>query len=130
MATVTRVILEPKMSKFVTVSNFSPSICHEIMRSDAMILVFLIFSFKPALLLHSIKMFLSSCSLSAIREVSSRYLRLLMFLLLVLIPACNSSSLAFLMMCSLYRLNKKGDSRQSCNVPFLIVNQSVVPYKS
>ena len=96
----------------------------------AMILVFLIFSFKPALLLHSIKMFLSSCSLSAIREVSSRYLRLLMFLLLVLIPACNSSSLAFLMMCSLYRLNKKGDSRQSCNVPFLIVNQSVVPYKS
>ena len=29
-----------------------------------------------------------------------------MFLLPILIPACNSSSLAFLMMCSAYRLNK------------------------
>ena len=35
------VILEPKKIKTVTVSTFSPSICHEVMGSDAMILVFL-----------------------------------------------------------------------------------------
>ena len=89
---------------------------------DAMILVVvvvvvvvvLIFSLKLALSLSSltlIKRLFSSSSLSAVR-VSSTYLRLLMFLLLILIPACNSSSPAFLMMCSVYRLNKQGDSRK------------------
>ena len=34
------VILEPKKIKSVTPSTFSPSICHEVMESDAMILVF------------------------------------------------------------------------------------------
>ena len=34
------VILEPKKIKPVTVSTFSPSICHEVMGPDAMILVF------------------------------------------------------------------------------------------
>ena len=34
------VILEPKKIKFITVSIFSPSICHEVMGLDAMILVF------------------------------------------------------------------------------------------
>ena len=38
--------------------------------------------------------------LSAIRVVSSAYLRLLIFLPAILIPACASSSLVFLMMCS------------------------------
>ena len=33
-------ILEPKKIKSVTVSIVSPSICHELMRLDAMILVF------------------------------------------------------------------------------------------
>ena len=33
------VILEPKKIKFVTVSIVSPSICHEVMGPDAMILV-------------------------------------------------------------------------------------------
>ena len=47
------VILEPKKRKSVTTSTFSPSICHEVMAPDAMILVFLIFSFKPALSLSS-----------------------------------------------------------------------------
>ena len=49
-----------------------------------------------------------------------------MFLPPILIPACNSSSLAFLMMSSAYRLNKQGDSRQPCHTPFSILNQSVV----
>ena len=39
------VILEPKKIKSVTVSNFSPSICHEVMGSDAMIFNFLNFAF-------------------------------------------------------------------------------------
>ena len=47
------VILEPKKRKSVTTSTFSPSIYHEVMELDAMILVFLIFSFKPALSLSS-----------------------------------------------------------------------------
>ena len=34
------VILEPKTINSVTVSNLSPSICHEVMGPDAMILVF------------------------------------------------------------------------------------------
>ena len=51
----------------------------------------------------------TSLSLSAIRMVSSVYLRLLMFLPPILIQACNLSIQAFLMMHSMYRLNKQGD---------------------
>ena len=85
-----------------------------------------------ALLLSSftlIKRLCSSSLLSAIRVVSSTCLRLLMFLLPVLIPAYNSSSLAFLMMCAACRLNKQGDSRQPYCTPFSVFNQSVVPYR-
>ena len=105
--------------------HLSPSICHEVMGPDAMILVFLIFSFKPALSLSSftlIKRLLSSSLLSAINVVSFAYLRLLMFLLPIMIAACNSSSLAFLMMYSAYRLNKQGDSRQPCRSPLVYSN--------
>ena len=52
---------------------------------------------------------ISSSSLSAIILVSSAYLRLLIFLLAILIPACASSSPAFHMMYSAYKLNKEGD---------------------
>ena len=68
-------------------------------------------------------------SLSATRVVSSTYLKSLMFLFPILIPACYSPSSAFLMMHSVYRLNKQGDSRQPCCTPFLILNQSVIPYR-
>ena len=44
-------------------------------------------------------------SLSDIRVASSAYLRLLVFLLAILIPACASSSTTFCMMCSTYKLN-------------------------
>ena len=50
------------------------------------------------LLLTFIKRLFSSSSLSAIRVLSSAYLRLLIFLPAILIPACASSSAAFLMM--------------------------------
>jgi len=110
LQSLSAVILEPKKRKPVTTSIFSPSICHAVMRPDAMILAFLIFSFKLALSLSSftlIERFFSSSSLCAIRVVSSTYLRLLIFLPPILIPAYNSSSLAFLMMCSEYRLSKQ-----------------------
>jgi len=64
------VILEPKKTKSVTASNFFPaSICHEVMGPDAMILIFLMLSFKPAFSLSSltlIKRLFSFSSLSAI----------------------------------------------------------------
>ena len=123
------VILELK-EKFVTVSTVSPSICHEVKGLDAMILVFWMLSFKPTFSLSSftfIKKLFSSSSLSAIRVMSSSYLRLLIFLLAILIPACASSSLAFHMMYSAYNLNKQGDNMQPWHIPFPIWNQSVVP---
>ena len=118
----------PKI-KSDTVSTVSPSICHEVMRLDAMILVFSMFDFKPTFSLSSFtfKRLFSSSSLSAIRVVSSAYLRLLIFLQAILIPACVSSSPAFLMMYSAYMLNKQGDNIQPWCTPFPIWNQSVVP---
>ena len=124
------VILEQPKIKSVTVSIVSPSVCHEVIGPNAMILVFWTLSFKPTFSLSSftfIKRLFSSSLLSAIRVVSSAYLRLLIFLLAVLIPACASSSLAFRMMCSTYKLNKQGDNIQPLCTPFLIWNQSVVP---
>ena len=112
--------------------HFFPSICHEVLGLNMMILVFLILSFKLALSLSSftlIKRLFSSSLLSAIGVVLSTYLWLLMFLPPILIPACNSSSLAFLIMCPVYRLNKQGDSRQPCHTHFSILNQSVVAYR-
>ena len=41
-------ILEPKKIKSVTVSLVPPSVCYEVMGLDAMILVFRMLSFKPA----------------------------------------------------------------------------------
>ena len=87
-------------------------------------------SFEPTFSLSSftfIKRLFSSSSLSAIRVVSSAYLRLLIFLPAVLIPACVSSSLAFLLMYSVDKLNKQGDSIQPWRTPFPVWNQSVVP---
>ena len=129
LQSLSTVILGPKKRKSVITSTFSPSICHEVMGPDAMILVFLVFSLKLALSLSSftfIKRLFSSSSLSAIRVVSSAYLRLLMFFPAILIPAYNSSGPAFLMMCSAYMLNKQGSSRQPCCTPFSILKQLVV----
>ena len=145
-----RVILEPKKRKSVITSTFSA--VHEVTKSqtqmsdwtflfylpwsngpDAMIsgfFFFFFFSFKLVLSLSfftRIKRLFGSSSFSAIRVVPSTYLRLLMFLLPVLIPACNSSSPSFLMMCSAYWLNKQNDRRQPCHTPFSILNQTVVP---
>ena len=74
------VILEPPKIKSVAISIVSPSIYHEVMGPDAMILVFYMLSFKPTFSLSSFtfnKRLFSSSSLSAVRVVSSAYLRLL-----------------------------------------------------
>ena len=86
---------------------------------DAVIFVFLMLSFKPAFSLSSftfIKRLFSSSLLSAIRVMSSAYLRLLIYLPTILIPACASSSPAFFMMevqhFSYIELNKQSDNIQ------------------
>ena len=122
------VILEPPKIKSATVSTVSPSIYHEVVGQDAMILVFWMLSFKPTFSLSSftfIKRFFSS--LSAIRVVSSVYLRLFIFLPATLIPACASSSLAFRVMYSAYKLSNQGYNVQPWCTLFPIWNKSVVP---
>ena len=120
------VILEPPKIKSDTVS---PSISHDVMGLDAMIFVFWMLSFKPTFSLSSftfIKRLFSSSSLSAIRVVSSACLRLLLFLSAILIPACASSSLAFHMIYSAYKLNKQGDNIQPWCTLFSILNQFAI----
>ena len=71
-----------------------------------LLIVFFMLNFKPTFSLFSftlIKKLLSSSSLSSIRVVSCTYLRLLIFLLAILSPACDSSSLAFHMIYSAYK---------------------------
>ena len=100
------------------------------MGPNAMILVFWILSFKPTFSCSSftfIKRFFSSSLLSAMRRVSSAYLRLLLFLVAILIPAYASSSTTFCMVYSAYKLNKLDDNTQPWRTAFLICNQSVVP---
>ena len=109
LQSLSAMILEPKKIKSVTVSIVSPSICHEVMGPDAMILFLFILSFKavvffffffPFAHFNLIKKYFSCSSVSAIRVISYAYLRLLIFLLAILIPVCDSSSSEFHMMCS------------------------------
>ena len=92
------VILKPQNIKSATVSTVSPSICHEVMRPNAMISVFWMLSFKSTFSLSSftfIERLFSFSSIFAIRVVSSAYLRLLIFLPAILIPACASPAQHF-----------------------------------
>ena len=105
-------------------------ICHEVMGPDAMILVLWMLSFKPTFSLSPfpfIKRLFSVSLISGIRVVSSAYLRLLIFLPAVLIPAWASASPTFHNMYSAYKLIKHSDNKQSWHTFFPIWNQSVVP---
>ena len=73
------------------------------------------------------KRFFSFSSLSAIKVVSSAYLRLLIFLPATLILAWNSSNPAFCVTYSAYKLNKQGDDIQPCRASFPILNHPAVP---
>ena len=113
------VVLKPRKIKSDTFSTVSPSICHEMMGPDAMTFVLWMLSFQPAFKLSPFtftKRLFSSSLLSAIRLMSSAYLRLLIFLLAILILACASSSLAFHTMYFAYKLNKQGDNIYSLDV--------------
>ena len=89
-------------------------------------------SFKPIFSLSSLSSRGSLVLLHflPLRLVSSVYLRLLIFLPEILTPACTSSSPAFRMMYSAYKLNKQGDNIQPWRIPFPIWNQSVDPCPS
>ena len=122
LQSLSTVILEPKKRKSVTASTFFPSICHEVMGPDSMILVFWMLCFKPAFSLSYftfIKKLFSSSSLSAIRLMSSAYLRFCYFscqswFQLVIHPAQRFTS------CTLHiKLNKQGDYVQPWRTPFL-----------
>ena len=83
-------------------------------------------NFTPTFSLSSfIKSLFSSSLLSAITVVSSAYLRLLILLPGIMIPAWSSSSPAFCMIYSAFKLNKQCDNMQSWHLPFPIWNQSV-----
>ena len=87
LKSLSTVILEPKKIKSVTAFIFFPGICHEVMGLDARILLFWMLGFNPSYSLSSfilIKRLFNSSSLSAIKVLSSAYLRL--FLLATLIP--------------------------------------------
>ena len=120
----------PQENQVCQCFHCSPIYLHEVRGLDAIIFIFWMLSFKPAFPLSSftfIKRLFSSSSFSAIRVVSSRYLRLMIFLSTILIKACASSSLAFHMMYSTYKLKKQCDNIQPWCTSFLIWNQSVVP---
>ena len=115
------VILEPSQIKSLIVTIVSPFIWHEVIRPNAMFSVFWMLSFKPTFSLSYfafIKSLFRSSLLSAIRVVSSAYLRLLIFFPDILIPACSSSCPAFHMIYSAYKLNKQGDNMQPWCTPF------------
>ena len=99
--------------------------------TDAMIFIFWVLSFKSV--------FHSPLSLSSRGSLVLHFLpegwchmhaslRLLIFLLAILIPACASSSLALHMMYSAYKLNKQGDNIQPWCIPSPIWNQSIFLY--
>ena len=115
------VILESQKIKSVSVSIVSPSICHEVMGPDAMIFLFWMLNFKPAF--HSSVSSSSRGSFVPLHFCHKRgvicILRLLLFLPAVLLPICDSSSLAFHTVYSAYKLNKQGDNIQPLCAPFL-----------
>ena len=88
-------------NKSVTVCIFFPFYLPWSDRTRCHDLSFLNVEFQVVFSLSSftlIKSLFSSSSPSSIRVVSSAYLRLLIFLLAILIPACDSASPAFCMM--------------------------------
>ena len=126
------VILEPPKIKSVTVSTVSPSICHEVKGSDAMILVFWMLSFKPAfsfssftfnqrLVLLFLFTFYHKGGDICISEVIDTSLGNLDSSSCFIEPGISHDVFA-------YKLNKQDDNIQPWHTAFLIRNQSVVPH--
>ena len=120
------VILEPPKIKSDTIPIVSPSICHEVIGPDVMILVFWMLSFKPTFSLSSftfIKRLFGLHHKGGVICVSE----------VINISTINlDSSLCFTQPnisheYSEYKLNKQGDNIQPWRTPFPIWNQSIVP---
>ena len=124
LQSLSTVILEPEKRKSVTVSTLSLSIHHEVMRPDVMILDFLMLSFKSVFSLTSFTSSRGSLAPLHFLPLEWYYLHIwgcwYFFLLGILFLACDSSSLAFYMIYSAYKLNEKGDNIQPCT-PFTIL---------
>ena len=125
MQSPSAVIFGAQENEICCCSTLSPSVCYEVIGPDAKIFIFFMLSFKPAFSLSSItlKRPFSSSLPSAIRVVSSTYLKLLIFPLAILIPACESSSPTFYMMYSAQKLNTQGDNRQARGTSYPIWKQ-------
>ena len=124
-----KVIFGPKKKKILTLFPHlfvSPSICHEVTGPDAVILVFWMLRFKPAISLSPS----SRSILVPLRFLPIGYCFLIsevmVFFLALLIPACVSYNLTFCVMYFAYKLNKQGDNIQPWRTPFPIWNQSIV----
>ena len=99
----------------MSVSTISPTICPEVMGVGVIIIVFWTLNFKLAFSFSTfifIKWLFSYSLFPATRVTSSEYLRMLIFLSTILIPACDSFSLAFCMKQSACKLNKQGENIQ------------------
>ena len=117
------VILELKKIKSFTLSIFSTYICYEVMGLVVMIFGFWMLSFKPNFSLSSftfIKRLFSSSLFSAIRVVSSAYLRLLISLPADLIPALLPPAQHSTWSTLHIKLNKHSDNIQTWRIPFPI----------
>ena len=96
------VILEPPKIKSDTISTISPSSSHEAMGPDAVIFVFCVSSFKPFFTLHfhfhqeAFEFLFTFCHKGGVICISE----VIDIIPAILIPACVSSSPAFLMMYS------------------------------
>ena len=103
------VILEPKKIKSVTVSIVSPAICHEMMGPDATILVFE--CRVSSQLFHSPLPPSSRGSLVLLHflPLAWHHLHIWGCWYFSWQSFCESSSMAFCMMYSSYKLNKQGD---------------------
>ena len=82
-------------------------------------------NFPQFVVIHTVKDFgiVNKAEIDVFLELSC-----LIFLPAILIPVCASSSPAFSMVRSAYKLNEQGDSIQPCYTLFPILNQSVVPF--
>ena len=130
LQSLSTVILEPKKIKSVSFHIFPIYLPWS--NGTRCLIVFWMLSFKPTFSLSSftfINRLFSSSLLSPDRVVLSTYLRLLIFLPAILIPAYALSSTTFHMMYSAYKLNKQVDNIQPWHTPFPIWNQSIVPCK-
>ena len=94
---------------------------------DAVLFLFLFLFYSPTLKsIMTTEKAIALCLDGPLLVVSSAYLKLLIFLPAILISACASSSLAFIMMYFVYKLNKQGENIQPWHTLCPIWNWSIV----